>query len=96
MIPAFLLMGHGVAKIIKIEKNVVDYVDDPDTDNVKKISAKEKASLSPKRTEYAAETVSSEYETGEAVPASVVENTTSHLELDSEAKTNVLTENQDI
>lgn len=88
LIPAFSMLGAGIAQIIQLRKNEkLISVTPPEVQNVLKESSK--AELPPSNTDYVAP--DSRYRTGDlAAPPSVTENTTRHLEMDSEGETMTL------
>ncbi|MCY7376042.1 MAG: zinc-ribbon domain-containing protein [Pyrinomonadaceae bacterium] len=86
LIPAFGSLGSGVAKYIQLKKSERQNASfaPPNAQNVIS-SAPPNAALPPNQTAYVAP--DSRYKTGELVPPSVVENTTRHLEMNSEGET---------
>ena len=88
LIPAFMSLGAGVAQIFqlrKMEKSGATFAGlRPDLG-----AAPQNAALPPSQTEWAA-SPESRYKTGDLVPPSVTDNTTRHLELDSEGQTMTL------
>lgn len=81
LIPAFTSLGAGVAQLIqlrKAEKGGMMYSPEvlPPAPNT---------SLPPPQTQWVSP--ESKYKTGDLVPPSVTDNTTRHLEMDSESKT---------
>lgn len=92
LIPAFAMIGSGVAKIIQLkhdEKASINL-----TDDTKQINSHEQEALPPKQTEFVSDIPDSKYQTGDLVPPSVVENTTRHLEMDKEGETMTLPKNE--
>jgi hypothetical protein len=88
LIPAFGALGTGVAQYMQLrraEKGQTAFVAS-NTDNA--ISGSPNSALPPPQTEWVAP--ESRYKTGDLVPPSVTENTTRHLEIDSEGKTMTL------
>lgn len=89
LIPAFGSLGSGIAQYVHLKKsekaNALFAAPNPQNT----ISdAPPNAFLPPSQTEYVAP--DSRYKTGELVPPSVVENTTRHLEINSEGETMTL------
>ena len=88
LIPAFTSLGAGVAQYIqlrKVEKGLPVY-----SPNIAQssLSNSNQAALPPNQTEYVEP--ESRYKTGDLVPPSVTDNTTRHLEMDSEGQTMAL------
>lgn len=86
LIPAFTCLGAGIAQFIqlkKAEKGGVVYSASPDA-----LPQSQNTALPPQQTEWVAP--ESRYKTGDLVPPSVTENTTRHLEIDSEGQTMAL------
>jgi len=90
MIPAFLLMGSGVAKIIKIEKSSDQDADHSVAQQRSQIKSRNREALPPKQTKFASDVVESPRDTAKVAPPSIVENTTRHLELDPDGETTKL------
>lgn len=88
LIPAFGSMGGGIAQYIQLrraEKEQPTFAS-PESNNV--IGASQNYALPPQQTQWAAP--KSRYQTGDLAPPSVTDNTTRHLEIDSESKTMAL------
>lgn len=88
LIPAFMSLGSGVAQIIqlkKAEKNMPVYSPFVAADS---LPPAQNPSLPPPQTQFVSS--ESQYKTGDLVPPSVTDNTTRHLEMDSESKTMAL------
>ncbi|MBK7392693.1 MAG: hypothetical protein IPI64_05240 [Chloracidobacterium sp.] len=86
LIPAFTSLGAAVAQIVqlrKAEKGGVVFSSAPDS-----LPSNHSTALPPSQTEWAAP--DPRYKTGDLVPPSVTDNTTRHLEMDSEGKTMTL------
>jgi hypothetical protein len=88
LIPAFTSLGAGVAQYIqlrKVEKGMPVY-----SPNVAQTSlgGSNRSALPPNQTNYVEP--ESRYKTGDLVPPSVTDNTTRHLEMDSEGQTMAL------
>jgi hypothetical protein len=86
LIPAFTSLGAGVAQFVqlkKAEKGRVEF-----TPMGSAMPPAQNTALPPPQTEFVSP--ESRYKTGDLVPASVTENTTRHLELDSEGQTMAL------
>lgn len=91
LIPAFTMMGSGVAQYIqlrKLEKGQTLYVP---TEQQSSFPAASNNALPPQQSNWVAP--ESRYKTGDLVPPSVTDNTTRHLEMDSEGKTMTLPKN---
>lgn len=88
LFPAFGLLSKGIADYMKsqrMEKSRVQFAaQNQNTLN----QSQTRADLPPSQTNYVAP--ESRYKTGDLVPPSVVENTTRHLEMDSEGQTMTL------
>ena len=88
LIPAFTMMASGIAQYIqitKLEKGMPVY---SPIDPVKAIDPASAHALPPQQTQWVSP--ESKYKTGDLVPPSVTDNTTRHLEMDSEGKTMAL------
>ena len=89
LIPAFGSLGSGVAQYVQLKKSERQNVSFTPQNAQNVIpSTPPNPSLPPTQTEYIAP--DSRYRTGELVPPSVVENTTRHLEINSEGETMTL------
>ncbi|CAA9427638.1 MAG: hypothetical protein AVDCRST_MAG74-3457 [uncultured Pyrinomonadaceae bacterium] len=91
LIPAFTMLGTGVAQYIQLKKNEQKFIpnsEQPET--AKSFNQTTNASLPPIQTDYAATAPGSRYKTGDLVPPSVAEGTTRHLEMNSEGETMTL------
>jgi hypothetical protein len=88
LIPAFAMIGTGIAQLSYLKKNEQKTLPDTHTENVKSFNQTGNANLPPSHSEYVAP--DSRYKTGELVPPSVVEGTTRHLEMNSEGETMTL------
>lgn len=91
LIPAFTMMGSGIAQYVqlrKLEKGQPLYVP---TEQQSSFPATANNALPPQQTNWVAP--ESRYKTGDLVPPSVTDNTTRHLEMDSEGKTMTLPKN---
>jgi hypothetical protein len=89
LIPAFGSLGYGIAQWVqlrKVEKGLPVYSPSPSADN--KLSGSQQSALPPNQTDYVAP--ESRFKTGDLVPPSVTDNTTRHLEMDSEGQTMAL------
>lgn len=89
LIPAFGALGSGVAQFVqlkKLEKKEAAFgvENKPNTIN----SAPPNNTLPPIQTQYVSS--ESKYKTGDLVPPSVTDNTTRHLQMDSEGETMAL------
>jgi hypothetical protein len=88
LIPAFMMMGSGVAQYVqlrKLEKGLPLYVP---TDPHASLSSGSNNALPPPQTAWVSP--ESRYKTGDLVPPSVTDGTTRHLEIDSEGQTMTL------
>jgi hypothetical protein len=91
LIPAFTSLGAGVAQYVqlrKAEKGLPIYapgVTQP------QVGGASQSALPPSQTSYVAP--ESRFKTGDLVPPSVTDNTTRHLEMESEDKTRALPRN---
>ncbi len=94
LIPAFAMIGAGVAKVIQLKQDTQKDISIDLTDDTKQINSQQQEALPPSQTEYVSPMGDSEYQTGDLVPPSVVENTTRHLEMDSEGQTMTLPEDK--
>ena len=86
LIPGFMGLGSGIAQFVqlrKVERGGMTSSTPPDT-----LPPMQNTSLPPPQTEWVAP--ESRYKTGDLVPPSVTENTTRHLEIDSEGQTMAL------
>ncbi len=89
LIPAFTMLGKGISDYMKskrMEQRQLNMVPEP------KMVINEqpaKSALPPTNTDYIP-TDFSNYQTGDLIPPSVVENTTRHLEMDKEGETMTL------
>lgn len=88
LIPAFTMLGRGLAQYIQLKKIEQKTVRQTEPETVKNISQTLNQSLPPIQTEYIAP--DSRYQTGDLVPPSVAEGTTRHLEINSEGETMTL------
>lgn len=85
LIPAFGALGSGVAQYFQLrhsEKNGATFAP------VQESLPSQGAALPPAQTEFVSP--ESRYKTGDLVPPSVTDNTTRHLEMESEDKTKAL------
>ena len=86
LVPGFMGLGAGLAQYVqlrKTEKGGVVYSSSPNP-----LPAAQNTSLPPPQTAWVSP--DSRYKTGDLVPSSVTDNTTRHLELDSEGQTMTL------
>lgn len=87
LIPAFGALGSGVAQYLQIRR--MDQAPRPiSTEPENLFPPANQQTLPPQRTEFVSP--ESIYKTGDLVPPSVTDNTTRHLEMDSESKTMAL------
>lgn len=89
LFPAFGSLGKGISEYMKskrMEQRQLNMIPEP----VKAINhAPANSALPPSNTDYVPADFS-DYQTGDLVPPSVVENTTRHLEMDKEGETMTL------
>ncbi len=88
LIPAFGSIGSGVAQYIQIRKKEKGLPVYNPQEEAKLTNSVPNNTLPPAQTQWASP--ESKYKTGDLVPASVTDNTTRHLEMDSEGKTMTL------
>ncbi len=93
LIPGFAMIGSGIARIIQLRTGPENYIS-IDSSQSKQINAKRQESLPPKQTDFVSDLPDAVYETGDLVPPSVIENTTRHLEMDTEGETMTLPKNK--
>jgi len=89
LIPGFSMIGGGIGSIAKAKRLEKRMVGDSDVTRQKQLIKNEKVSLPPKQTDYVSPE-SLNYNTGDLVPSSVIDNTTRHLEMDKEGETMTL------
>ena len=87
LIPAFTSLGTGVAQLIQLQKSEKGGMVYP-TVSPDPLPSAQNTALPPPQTEWVAP--ESRYKTGDLTPPSVTENTTRHLEIDSEGQTMAL------
>ena len=97
LIPAFGALGSGVAQFVqlkKLEKKEAAFLSENPQNVIN--SAPKNNALPPTNTDYVSPPKQSIYDTGELTerPGSVTENTTRHLQMDSEGKTMTLPKNK--
>ncbi len=90
LIPALACIGTGLAQIIQVKANEKADADFAATETERELSSNERRELPPDQTEYISPVTESKYKTGDLVPPSVTDNTTRHLEMDSEGETMTL------
>lgn len=88
LIPAFTMMGSGVAQYIQLKKAEKQQPAFAPAPAPPSFPANAGASLPQPSTSFVG--VESRYKTGDLVPPSVTDNTTRHLEMDTEGKTMTL------
>jgi zinc-ribbon domain len=89
LIPAFGMLGSGLAQYIHIKNNRSQGLPSAPQDFPDRVSAgSQNTALPPTQTEYVSP--DSRYKTGDLVPPSVTDGTTRHLELDKEGETMTL------
>ncbi|HMS41145.1 MAG TPA: zinc-ribbon domain-containing protein [Pyrinomonadaceae bacterium] len=90
LIPAFSMIGAGVAQYIQLKKSESQGITfAPQTSQNALSSAPINAALPSAQTEFVSPD-NSRYKTGDLVPPSIIESTTRHLEMDSEGETMTL------
>ncbi len=90
LIPGFSMIAGGVSNLVKAKQLEKRMADSANAVQQSQLSGNQQtASLPPKQTEYVSPDMS-KYQTGDLVPKSVIENTTRHLEMDSEGETMTL------
>lgn len=89
LFPAFGCLGKGISDYLKSKKmeSRIGGFTEPAQFSLNEVETK--GDLPPSRTDYVAPS-DSRYRTGDLVPPSVTDNTTRHLEMDSEGKTMTL------
>ena len=86
LVPAFLMLGSGLAKYIQLKKSESKAAGFTPIQSAPTIQAGQPMNnLPPAKTDWVAP--ESRYKTGDLVPPSVTDATTRHLEVDSEGKT---------
>ncbi|MEZ5425783.1 MAG: zinc-ribbon domain-containing protein [Pyrinomonadaceae bacterium] len=90
LIPALTMIGAGLAQIMQIKQNQRDSVSFNSAQRPGELGEQQQGALPASRTDYVSPVRSDQYQTGDLVPPSVTENTTRHLELDSEGETMTL------
>ncbi len=89
LFPAFAMLAKGISEIIRYGMIEGDRHTAAETGNQRSLNQPEpNASLPPSQTEYVSP--DSRFKTGDLVPPSVTDNTTRHLEINSEGKTMTL------
>ncbi len=90
LIPAITMLGAGLSQIVQIKANERAKVNFNSEISQQQLNANQTYSLPPNQTEYVSPVQDSKYKTGDLVPPSVTDNTTRHLEMDSEGETMTL------
>jgi hypothetical protein len=86
LIPGFMGLGAGVAQLVQLRKAEKGIFIHPASSQ--SLPPTQNTALPPQQTEWVAP--ESRYKTGDLIPPSVTENTTRHLEVDSEGQTMTL------
>lgn len=86
LIPAFGMLGSGVAKYVQHKNSKPQITEAPATMTVE--ASASQSALPPQPTHFVS--ADSRYKTGDLVPPSVTDSTTRHLELNSEGQTMTL------
>jgi hypothetical protein len=89
LIPALTMIGAGLAQIVQIKSNQKANAESIPQQSERPINSNSARELPPNQTEYVSPAADT-YKTGDLVPASVTENTTRHLKMDSEGETKTL------
>ncbi len=89
LIPALTMIGAGLAQIVQIKSNQQSNAEFVSQQGERAINSNPARELPSNQTDYVSPATDS-YETGDLVPASVTDNTTRHLEMDSEGETMTL------
>lgn len=89
LIPAFSMLGAGIAQLIQLRKNEKKMTFVSPTENQNVLREPSNAQLSPSQTAYV-KPQTLMYDTGELVPPSVIEGTTRHLKINREGETMTL------
>jgi hypothetical protein len=89
LIPAFGMLGSGIAKIVQLKKLEQSGAGIAPAAGQTIAGAAANAVLPPSQIEFVSP-AESRYKTGDLIPSSVTENTTRHLELDKEGETMAL------
>ncbi|MEZ5344515.1 MAG: zinc ribbon domain-containing protein [Pyrinomonadaceae bacterium] len=89
LIPAFGMIGSGVAQFIRLRQNSAAGITADPVDSGKDLDSQKHDALPESITDYVSPN-DARYRTGDLVPSSVVENTTRHLKTDSEGETMTL------
>ncbi len=92
LIPALTMIGAGLAHVIQIKSNQKNL---SNFDSVREMSKSEQKVLPPNQTEYVSPVMDNKFRTGNLVPPSVIDNTTHHLEVNSEGETMTLPKSAD-
>ncbi len=87
LLPALACIGSGLAQLMQIKASDKTNTNFISTESERELSSNKTPELPPNQTEYVAPATYSKYKTGELVPPSVTDNTTRHLEMDSEGET---------
>jgi hypothetical protein len=90
LIPAFAILGTGIAKIIQIKQDEQEKASMNPANRMSELSSREREALPPQQTEYVSPHEQGGYRTGDLAPPSVIEKTTRHLEMDKEGETMTL------
>ncbi len=88
LIPAFMSLGAGVAQLVQLRMAEQGRLPFSPAAPQNTLPHTQNTALPPQQTEFVAP--ESRYKTGDLVPPSVTDNTTRHLEMDSEGKTMTL------
>jgi len=90
LIPAFAMMGSGVAHYVQLKKQEKELLHEQDGLRQNNFPAHNAAVLPAAQTQWAAP--ESRFKTGDLAPPSITDNTTRHLEMDPEGRTMSLPE----
>lgn len=95
LIPAFSMLGAGIAQLIQLRKNEKKMIFVPPMENQNVLREPSNAQLSPSQTAYV-KPQTLMYDTGELVPPSVIEGTTRHLKINREGETMTLPKKENL
>lgn len=93
LIPGFVMLALALADVILI--GVFNESTDVEPEEELLMNSDDRSALPPIQTAYAADEARSDYRTKDLAPPSVVEDTTRHLEMDTENETMTLPEKAD-
>ena len=88
LIPALMFIGGGIAQVIQVRASMRSGVGFASADRNSLSGSMPPSSLPPVQTQFVSP--ESRYKTGDLVPPSIIDNTTRHLEVNSEGETMTL------